>query len=128
MWPWPGSNHNFSFTVRGTTDGRTVSNGKSYGDPSYDKLKKLKVGKESFSEMLMWELPVRSAAADLEIHQGSVPGGAKSWRQGRPVAVSLDFSLGGAFLVAWDTYLKNLLRIPSTCSGVAFTLALWSRT
>jgi hypothetical protein len=45
--------------MRGTTDGRTVFNGKSYGDPSYDKLKKLKVGKESFPEMLMRELPDR---------------------------------------------------------------------
>jgi predicted CopG family antitoxin len=57
--------------VRGTTDGLTISNGKSYGDPSFDKLKKLEVGKESFSEMLMRELPVRSGAADLQIHQGS---------------------------------------------------------
>jgi len=57
--------------VRGTTDGLTISNGKSYCEPSYDKLKKLKVGTESFSEMLMLELPVRSGAADLEIHQGS---------------------------------------------------------
>jgi hypothetical protein len=28
--------------VLGTSDGRTVSNGKSYGDTSYDKLKKLR--------------------------------------------------------------------------------------
>jgi hypothetical protein len=59
--------------VRGTTDGLTISNGKSYGDPSFDKLKKLEVGKESFSEMLM-------ERRIYKFIKGVFAGGAKSWR------------------------------------------------